>query len=387
MKVLHINTYDTGGAAKACLRLHTALLNEDVESKVLVRNKSLDTPKVYEIWEELNTIRKGKKFLEQKKWDRMQTKIIDELGHTGELFSFPESIWDITAHPLYDWADIIHLHWVAGFVDWSTFFPRNTKKIVWTLHDEEPFLGGFHYPPMESVSPYLNLIEEHLVIKKKALTNTEITVVSPSTFLSARSAESMLFSAYQHHVIKNCTNTKAFKFIDQKLARKELNLPLDKKIVLFVADDMNYPRKGLPILLNALRTEDDLILSTVGKGSIGESENSIHYGRVESEERMNLIYASADLFVIPSLMDNLPNTIAESLCSGTPVVGFNVGGIPEMVDTECGIVCDKSSVNLKEEIRNALKKNWSNEVLAQQAVQTYSPVLCAQKYKAIYSDQ
>lgn len=387
MKILHINTYDTGGAGKACLRLHGALIEQGVESKVLLRNKTQEAEDVYEIWEEHNSIVKGKKYLEQKNKERKEASIIKKHGFTGELFSFPLSIWDITAHPLYEWADIIHLHWVAGFVDYPTFFSKNKKRIVWTLHDEEPFSGGVHYPPPKSDDEYKNLIAEHLKIKETAFLNQDITVVSPSRYLKEKSSKSALFSSYNHFNIKNCTDTKVFNYLEKSAARNQLGLPLDKQIILFVADTMKYPRKGFSLLEEALTDFplENVLLCTAGKGKINVESGTLHMGDVASEVQMHLLYAAADLFVIPSLMDNLPNTIAESLCSGTPVVGCNVGGIPEMIEPEFGLLCDLDARHLSESIKKAMGSAWNRERISELNGRRYSQKKCAEAYLEIYN--
>lgn len=389
MKVLHINTYSTGGAAKACLRLHEALLDAGVDSKVLVRNKTVDsTREVYEVWEELNYFEKGKKYLAQKQLEKKQQKIRNSLGPVDELFSFPESIWDLTQHPLFEWADVIHLHWVAGFVDYKTFFANSNKKIVWTIHDEEPFSGGFHYPPNLSASGYNDLIKEHVSLKENVFKNQVIMVVSPSQFLADKSKESALFSAFDHAVIKNCADTKNYVYQNKETSRKTLGLPLDKKIILFVSDSLGYPRKGYAQLVEATSSllGETTILCTVGKQKGNENtEGIVHLGSFDSEEKMSLGYAAADLLVVPSLMDNLPNTISEALCCGAPVVAFNSGGIGEMISSENGVLCEPEPNKLKQEIERALNRNWKRQKISLANIEIYSKEQCASGYLNLYN--
>ncbi|MFT6923813.1 MAG: glycosyltransferase involved in cell wall biosynthesis [Crocinitomicaceae bacterium] len=389
MKILHVNTYNTGGAAKACLRLHEALLDNGVDSKVLVRNKTVhSTREVYEVWEEMNYIEKGKKYLAQKQLDKKQQKIRNSLGPVDELFSFPESIWDLTQHPLFEWADIIHLHWVAGFVDYKTFFTNSNKKIVWTIHDEEPFSGGFHYPPNLSASAYNDLIQEHGSLKENAFKNQAITVVSPSQFLADKSKGSALFSGLNHEVIKNCADTQNYFYQDKETSRKALGLPLDKKIILFVSDSLDYPRKGYAQLVEATSPllNETTILCTVGKHKDDrKAKEIVHLGAFDSDEKMSLAYAAADLLVVPSLMDNLPNTISEALCCGTPVVAFSSGGIPEMLTERNGVLCEVNVGSLVDGLECGLKMEWDREGISKIGHRLFGQEECAAKYIEVYS--
>ncbi|MFT6981376.1 MAG: glycosyltransferase involved in cell wall biosynthesis [Crocinitomicaceae bacterium] len=389
MKILHVNTYNTGGAAKACLRLHEALLDNGVDSKVLVRNKTVhSTREVYEVWEELNYIEKGKKYLAQKQLDKKQQKIIKVLGPADELFSFPESIWDLTTHPLFEWADIIHLHWVAGFVDYKTFFTNSNKQIVWTIHDEEPFSGGFHYPPNLSISSYDDRIKEHLSIKENAFKNQAITVVSPSQFLADKSKGSALFSSFDHEVIKNCADTKNYFYQDKETSRKQLGLPLDNKMILFVSGTLDYTRKGYAQLLEATPSllDETTILCTVGRqNGVVSMDTAVHLGSFDSEEKMSQAYAAADLLVVPSLMDNLPNTISEALCCGVPIVAFNTGGIPEMINNESGILCEADVNSLEDALNRGLKMEWNREGISKIGHRLFGQEECAVKYIEVYS--
>jgi glycosyltransferase involved in cell wall biosynthesis len=388
MKVLHINTYNTGGAAKACLRLHQGLVNKGVESKVLLRNKTNnDVPEVYEIWDNLNYLQKVKKLAEQRKLKKKQLNTLKGKSTVRELFSFPASVWDITQHPLYKWADIIHLHWVAGFVDYTSFFPFCTKKIVWTIHDFEPFSGGFHYEKGLDVTQYKELILQHIAIKQQSFENSLIHVVSPSHYLAKESEKSQLFQSFPHTVIANPVST-VFSYTDQQEAREKLNLPADQKTVLFVADDLNYPRKGFSKLLETIELlkRKSIHFYVIGKGTIAADDNVTAIGPIDKEIDLNLWYAAADLFVIPSLDDNLPNTISESLCCGTPAVGFNVGGITEMIHSdENGILCEDCSVNkLAEGITEGLTMEFDRQRIGKIASKVYGYDTIISAYHELY---
>ena len=150
MKILLINTFDRGGAANSAIRLHNGLLNENIESRMLLKIKSKDLHNTFDFDIKLTFINiqveRIKKILNRLDFKKIcREKILNNRPNGLELFSFPSSKIDITNSILYNNSEIIHLHWVANFLDWKTFFRKNKKPIVWTLHDENPFLGGEHY--------------------------------------------------------------------------------------------------------------------------------------------------------------------------------------------------------------------------------------------------
>ncbi|WP_158838009.1 glycosyltransferase [Polaribacter sp. L3A8] len=363
MKVLLVNTYDRGGAANACIRLHKGLLQEGMESNVLLRTASKNIPFTYVA----SPIDKQVKHSIYKKIKLKATKILKELKLLKvkpqktnkflinrdarlEMFSYPNSNFDITESELYKEADIINLHWVSNFLDYASFFKKNKKPVIWTLHDMNPFTGGEHYLEDflgidESGKPKKRSVTEiekkeflkNLKIKKEALQNvSNLHIVTLCTWMSEEVKKSELFKNYPIHLIPNGLDTTIFKPIDQKYSREVLGLPQDKKIVLFVSDSISNNRKGFVFLKNALELvkRKDVILCAIGRKNenLKEDNNIIELGVIHDERLMSVVYNAVDVFVIPSLMDNLPNTAIESLLCGTPVIGFPKGGITDIIE-------------------------------------------------------
>lgn len=298
-----------------------------------------------------------------------------------EYFSFPSSNFDITESSQYEEADIIHLHWVADFLDWETFFIKNTKPIVWTLHDQNPFLGGQHYDERylginEEGIPILRIKTENEILKEQELlsakskalkANHNIYVTAPSKWLLNSSMNSSLFRNFKHTFIPNAIPTQIYKPMNQEFCREVLGLPIDKKIILFVAETLESSRKGYAFLERALTELGDEILAGTVICSIGNKSDLevnnlvVELGKIQDERLMAITYAASDLFVIPSLEDNLPNTMLESLCCGTPVLGFPTGGIVDVVeDGVNGILCEEISVS---SLVSGLKKFLSEEIV------------------------
>lgn len=417
MKILHINTYDFGGAAKSCIRLHLGLLKTNLSSKVLLNQKTQNVENTF-VFQDTTEHSFGKKLKNKviriakelkilPLYNAQEKRVIQlQKERKGlEAFNFPISTSDITQNPLYYEADIINLHWVANFLDWKTFFAQNTKPIVWTLHDQNPFLGIEHYAerfigidengyPIPRKYTDLELQESAywLIYKKKCLQNVKnLHIVSPSKWLLESSKNSELFAQYPHYHIPNGFPTDIFRPLDKKVCREILGLPLEKKIILFVADSVESTRKGFAFLKKALEQlqNPEVCLCAIGsKTQLEQKENLIELGKIVDERLMAMAYSAADVFVIPSLEDNLPNTMIESLLCGTPVVGFPTGGICDVVENgKNGYLCEEISVqNLYEAIGWTLENlnSLNRYLISNDAIQKFSLNKQAEAYKKLY---
>ncbi|TXE17130.1 glycosyltransferase [Psychroserpens burtonensis] len=420
MKILIVNTYDRGGAANACLRLHEGLLLKNVDTNVLLRRKEKNIPQTFQFHNthkpksKLQVLKeKSVVFLRimgvlQKPKQSLKSRFLTQRQEGLELFTFPHSNFDVTTSPLYQEADIINLHWVANFLDYESFFRKNTKPVVWTLHDMNPFTGGQHYLETflgvdESGNPIKRVLAEeetrvsnaNLMIKENSIKSTSnITVVTPSKWLCQAAKESDMFSAKKIYHIPYGLDSKVFQPRDRDYSRDILNIPKNKKVILFVADSISNHRKGYAYLKKALDMIklDDVVLCAVGgKTSELESEKSaIELGLIYDERLMSIVYSAADVFVIPSLMDNLPNTVLESLMCGTPVIGFSVGGIPDMIEHNInGLLVDNiSSQSLVKTIKQffATIDNFNRSSIRTTAVKKYDLAVQANAYTKLFED-
>lgn len=413
MKVLIVNTYESGGAAKASFRLAEGLRTSDIEVSVLLkRNNSTNidaevlNPQPVSLLNYLKQKTRGL-FVKLKLIKRTKKeRFIKERSKGLELFTFPDSSFDITTSALYKEADIINFHWVADFLDYSSFFKKNTKPVVWTLHDMNPFSGGEHYEevyfgidssgfPIKRVLSQAeqNVFSNVVSIKREALSNTsQLSIVSPSQWLADKANASDVFKNCPVYCISNSLNTDIYKLRPQKVARELLNIPLDKKVILFVAESLSNNRKGFMFLKRALENlkSNDFVLCVVGKNktSIG-FKNVIELGMIKDEVKMSMTYTAADVFVIPSLMDNLPNTVVESLCCGTPVIGYPIGGIPEMiVNGENGLLTAEISVAALAKTINEFLSNsnqYNREAIAKEASKKYNLDVQANAYINLFN--
>jgi glycosyltransferase involved in cell wall biosynthesis len=370
MKILHVSTYAKGGAAAAAIRLHHGLLDAGVDSKMLIRHPVGEMPHkgiVFQAPVPSASKRIGNKITRvlnefKPKATPAEYDFIVSRNPRLELFSFPESNDDITVTSAYQEADMINLHWVAGFLNYKEFFKKNSKPVVWTLHDMNPFSGGEHYcEPYtglnnkgEPVERELTATEKdwHTKVEQKKLNALRsvgnIHIVAPSRWLMEESHSSKVLGRFPHLCIPYGLPTDTFKPRNKQFCREILNLPNDKLILLFVADSLGSFRKGYDLLKDALvsfANKDVLLCAVGGNTGINTQASIVELGRINDERMMSIVYSAADAFIIPSLMDNLPNTVLEALACGVPVIGYKVGGIPDMVeDGVNGYLSDKVNV-------------------------------------------
>lgn len=376
MRVLHINTSDTGGAGKAVIRLMNGLLDTNIANDLLVLYNYQQHPHIHKFSPDTNTLFKKLQFsLKYRLHQYSQKKALNGKNQDYEVFSFPESLYNIPSHPLFQQADIIHLHWVAGFVDYPSFFRHCNKPIVWTLHDLNPFTGGFHYE-----GDYLNNKEEYAQLdnkirntKYKSLKNTHnLQVISPSSWMQEVAQKKNFFNRFQQSHIPNGINLNVYKPLDKAKARKKLGLPDNKRVLIFLAENINNKRKGFELLSKALKhvaPEGNLILLVGNHHNISLDFPHHKLNYIDNDHRIAETYACADACIVPSLEDNLPNTMLESLACGIPVVAFDTGGIPDMVvPYETGLLAsEKNHKMLGEKINEILHDPQLRATLGQNA--------------------
>lgn len=256
-------------------------------------------------------------------------------------------------------ADLYHLHWVGSGMIPVTQLRSVRAPIIWTMHDEWPFTGGCHYTagcqrfetscgacPQLGSQQERDLSRSTWSKKQSAWRSVHITPVAPSRWLGEQARKSSVFGHRDIRVIPNGLDLSIYRPIEKILARRLLQLPEDKYLVLFGASrSTSDPRKGFAPLMAALERlpqvshrRDQIELVVFGASSstgIEQPSIPIHYvGTLHDDLMLALLYSAADVFVAPSLQDNLPNTIMEALACGTPVVGFHVGGIPDLIEHE-----------------------------------------------------
>jgi len=347
MKILHISESDSGGAGKAALRLHIGLLKQGIDSKMLVLNKSSKVKNVFHVTH-FELMRKITFRLFRYKLKLKYPKRPAGLDN----FTGIRGIKRLNNHNLIKKTDIINLHWIANFVNYPSFFKSiKNKPIVWTLHDMNPFTGGCHYTgdckkyeescescPQLGSENENDLSKKIFNRKKEAYKGKNINIITLSKWLTNCAKKSNLISKFPITRIPNGLPIDIFRPLNKNKCRELLKLPKDKTIILFGA---NYKtkRKGFFYLKEALRMIKKQRIKDIALvvfGNCIDSLENINFptyflGHFDNEKKLAEVYNAADIFVIPSLEEAFGLTCLESMACGTPVVGFNTGGIPDMI--------------------------------------------------------
>ena len=407
MKVLFISTYDIqGGAAIAASRLLQAMRLAGCDVSMVVRVKQGDDPAVFAAGSK--TMNKARFY-----WERGIIYLHNRLSRKN-LFdvSIANTGVPLTKLPAFKEADIIHLHWVnQGMLSVKEVrqILASGKKVVWTMHDMWPFTGICHHAGTCNAftfgcshCPYLKKPSRkdlsYTVYRQKqtAYRKGDIIFTACSRWLGALAKLSPLTQGHKVTSIPNPIDTDAYRPMDKNKVRTNLNLPLDKKIILFAAVKASDKRKGTDYLIEAsgliAQKRNDLLFLIVG--SRGEEiEKQLPLPAMSMgylpPRRMPELYSAADLFVTPSLYENLPNTIMEAMACGTPCVGFQTGGIPEMIaHGENGYVAQyKDAADLAEGILWVLQDELHATLSAnarRKVEDKYSQEKVAQQYMEIY---
>ncbi|HOF17185.1 MAG TPA: glycosyltransferase family 4 protein [Bacteroidales bacterium] len=418
MKILLLNTSEQiGGAAIACKRLMVSLNKHGVEAKLLVRDKQTNEPNINSIntnsyRKTINTIR----FL-------FDCFIIFVYNGFSKINLFNISI-ALTGNKLYKnaelkSADVIHLHWInQGFLSIKGIkkIIKLGKPIVWTMHDQWAYTGICHYTSgCNKYENYCSTCHKLKYPKDKDLSyklfnqkekwyyNNNITLVGCSNWIANEAKKSNLCKHTSIVSIPNPINTILYSPKNKSEMRKIFNLPENKKLILFGACKVTDERKGFIylkeaekiLLSNKFFSKEELCIVVFGSKS-DEIASLLSYevqniGYIHNVDEMVSLYNAVDMFLIPSLEDNLPNTIMEAMACGTPCVGFNIGGIPEMIDhQQNGYIANyKNASDLANGIHWVLKLTNYDQLCynARDKVEnTYSEAIIAKKYIELYEN-
>lgn len=356
MKLLHLSTNDiAGGAALVAYRLHTGLRRRGLDSELLVVKAESGDPSVRTLDGGGSLLARLRRQLRLRQIRRDFAAYRRTRGPGHEQFSDDRSRYGAAVARAVPPADIVTLHWVAGMLDYRAFFGALPPAIpvVWLLSDMNPFTGGCHYdercgrwasgcgacPQLGSADP-ADLSRQIWRRKEAAfgqLGDRRLHVVANNEWMAAQARRSPLLGRFPLSVIPNGLNSDTFAPRDRAFAREVLGIPQDARVVLFVAMATTNHRKGFSLLVQALGAMRDevpgLFLVSLGRARTMPEVQVPHLalGEIKQERLLSLIYSAADLFAIPSLQDNQPNTVLEALACAVPVVGFDAGGIAEMV--------------------------------------------------------
>jgi glycosyltransferase involved in cell wall biosynthesis len=416
LRITLLSTTDyLGGACRSAYRLHDGLRRLGCQSQLYVGTKVRSDVDVKCYQPTMDFPVRVSRILRQVKLEHELKTCAHSVPIERTFYADDRTRWGADPLKQIPQADVIHLHWVAGFLDYPSFFPWLPKAmpLVWTLHDMANFTGGCCHDlgcrkfmqqcgacPQFGSTDTKDLTRRVWLRKRDhyaALDPAFVRVVTPSAWLAREVGRSPLLSRFNCSVIPYGVDIDTFQPRQRHASRDLLGVPGDATVVLFVADNPAEYVKGFPVLahaLSALGSERQIFLLCLGRGSWADLAGfpHAHFEDITNDRMLSFVYSAADLFVLPSLADNLPNTVLESIACGTPVVGFDVGGVPEMVRPGVtGLLANAGDAgDLKDAMSRLLQDPSKHAELAANcrriALAEYDSAIQAKRYISIYEE-
>ena len=379
---------------------HNALIKAGVNSKLLFLVDQSDSPSFVYAYTSNSIIKKIRRFL---------VTILDTiptwfyLNKKKQIFSPGFFGLTLRKTDLFEWAQVIHIHWANhGFIDIKEI-KRWNKPVVWTLRDMWPFTGGCHhafscdnYKSSCGSCPVLGSGREKdlssFVLRKKIkyLSVLPIQWVAISNWMKTRASSSAILRNKPISVIFSGIDCSAYKVVDKNKARSFFDFPIDAKIILIGAGNLREEYKGFKYILNALnKIEKDYLIVTFGSGNIFEEEipqKYINLGYIDKKKELAKLYNSADVFIAPSIAEAFGKTFAEAQACGLPVVCFDETGPADIIEhLKSGYLAKfKDEKDLLKGIEFCLNTNFNRNNIGQRARKLFDIKQLIKQYITLY---
>jgi glycosyltransferase involved in cell wall biosynthesis len=408
MKILHLTYNDFGGAGRAALRIHQALFKAGVDSRMKVGRSSIED---WTVHGPSTNLERGLALLRP----HLTSPICKALKTGNSSLHSPQVLPSNCVKRINDSdADVVNLHWVQGEMLSVADIGRIQKPVVWTLHDMWAFCGAEHYTGEDrwregyhrnNRPAYERGFDLNRWTWKRKLKHWKrpIQIITPSRWLADCAKESALLRDWPVSIIPYTIDTDVWQPIDKHLSRELLGLPTDATLLLFGAEGgIIDHRKGYDLLLKAISyLRDDFSAKNLELVVFGQFQPQhfpnlgfpIHFtGHLYDNLSLRALYSAADVFALPSRIDNLPVTCMEAISCGTPVVAFNYSGPPSMIehqsngflakafdeeDFASGIrwIVNQDVEEIRKVVRNYAVKRFSHSPVVEQYIKLYNSVL------------
>ena len=417
MNICHIVERDSGGGAfRAAYRLHSSLNKTGTNSIMLVGDKRRRDPSIQQVqlrYDAKNRIRRRyRNFLHHRRTQRFKRTRSPHL----ELFTFADGLHGDALIEALPHADVYNLHWLRHLLDFRTFFSseRTQKPLIWRLPDMNAMTGGCHYTlgcdrftsecgacPQLGSTTRKDASWTNFHIKKAALVNRDprlTKIVAISNWQSVQAQRSSLLSSFDILCIPPAIETDDFQPRNPRVGRELLGISDDRPVLLCLADSVANYRKGIDLAVAAIETirfrcRPTLVL--VGRSADVLEVNYepiVRLGPINSDRILSFVYSAADGFLMPSRAEAFGQVAIESMACGTPVIGFDVGGISDAVRPgHTGLLAPPEDVaGLRDAIATLLEDDELRARLGAEArevaVREYGMELMARRYLAVYEE-
>ena len=395
MKILFVSKDDIGGIGQVCLDMMHALKASGHECHMLVLEKHTDDPDIeqYGYW----------------RWRlaKMPSGLLCRYGFTVTRRNkarrlggaIPTSVVNLLKSPWVRWADVVHLHHVADYIDYPSFFGSiGQKPVVMTLHDENFFYGLAYYEQQRQREHPLE--RYYAEVKRKAFAQAQnMGVVLLSEYFREKFKGNTLLRGHDVRVINNAVDTTVYKPIPKTEARRRLGLSADDTLIAFTAYYLHDTRKGLDKLSKAV---SQIASQQVGdridnpRINILAAGNNIHHrtwpnviemGFKSTPEALCEMLSAADFFAMPSMQEAFALSPMQAMACGLPVVAFPVSGTAELINEQNGVVCSDFTVEaLEAGITTLMSRSYDAAVIRQDMKNRFSPEKIAQQYCCLYGE-
>ncbi len=412
MNVFHIATTVRDGAGIGAWRQHKALTAAGIDSRFMaVIGPEAPDPEFSTAPIRRHSMirrvsrRLGYEIGEAAAWRRRQARLERGISPDYELFSLPFSDYEPEQSAWFKASNIINIHWVAGVLDYPRFFGNWRKPVIWTLHDQQSYLGGFHYDADRRNNPGLGPLEAACrELKQRSIAGRRHVVVGNSKWNTSNARSSGFFpGGTRFETVYYPLDTERYSPRSKPSSRAALKIGEDRFVVGFASTSLSNKRKGLADLLGALSAIEagdpgaPLTLLSFGRAPDDEMRRSVgfpwlHLGHLNNDEGKCLAYSAMDCFVIPSHEEAFGQTAIEAQASGTAVIGTRVGGIPETMPASSDRFLFESGdiaaiARLIEGFRGNAALREAAAASGRRHVQSqHSPRGAAESYVAIYRD-
>lgn len=408
MKIVHLATTLRGGAGIALQRQHAALLTAGADSRIVLSEFDVAAE------ERIAAAPRAPVALPVRILRRLglatdaATRLTQRIPAPTtppqfELFSSPFSAWAPESHAWVREADVINIHWVSGGLDWPRFFAAVARPVVFTLHDQQPYLGGFHYELDRTRNPQMGALESDVAALKRAALGHRRCAVAGNSEWNTRAAQASGFypSDTVARTIYYALDASHFSPRPPAAARAALGLAERRLTVGFACEDLGNHRKGLDLLLAALGQLPPALRARLLLLSFGRKPTAAltaqagdlpwtHLGHLDGDATKTAAYSAMDLFVAPSRAEAFGQTALEAIACGTPVAAADVGGLREAIaDGRGGILFPPDNAAalakaLTDAVEHAATLREQVAVVRPQLLARHAPARCAAAYLELY---